>query len=164
MISEYCEKAIKDSSASYDPDFFTDLKLLTRFSEYFFNYMENGLREGAIKKTIVPAKYTKIHAPVFEKDFFIQFSFLVVLTSIVVGVSLNLAAVEIHDGLISLAHEVLKPSAMVKHFLEQQARLMQEILLFVTGLHVILYIFLAIHLYAKISCQHLGFLPRCALI
>lgn len=156
LISDYCEKAIKDGSAIYDPDFFTDLKLLTRFSEYFFNYMESGVREGAIKKTVVPTKYTKIHSPVFEKDFFIQFSFLIVLTSIVVGVSLNLAAVEIHDGLISLAHEILKPTTMVKHFLEQQAQLLQEILLFVTGLHVILYLALAIHLYAKISGPAFG--------
>ncbi|TNF04844.1 MAG: hypothetical protein EP326_00985 [Deltaproteobacteria bacterium] len=156
LISEYCEKAIKDGSASYDPDFFTDLKLLTRFSEYFFNYMENGVKEGVIKKTTVPTKYTKIHSPVFEKDFFIQFSFLIVLTSIVVGVSLNLAAVEIHDGLISLAHEILKPTTVVKHFLEQQTRLLQDVLLFVTTLHVFLYLFLAIHLYGKISAPAFG--------
>lgn len=156
LISDYCEKATKEGSASYDPDFFTDLKLLTRFSEYFFNYMENGVREGSIKKTVVPTKYTKIHSPVFEKDFFIQFSFLIVLTSIVVGVSLNLAAVEIHDGLISLAHEILKPTAMTEHFLEQQARLLQDVLLFVTTLHVILYLALAIHLYAKISGPAFG--------
>lgn len=156
LISEYCEKAMKDVSASYDPDFFTDLKLLTRFSEYFFNFMENGVKEGVIKKTTVPAKYTKIHSPVFEKDFFIQFSFLIVLTSIVVGVSLNLAAVEIHDGLISLAHEILKPTTVVKHFLEQQTRLLQDVLLFVTTLHVFLYLFLAIHLYGKISAPAFG--------
>ncbi len=156
LISDYCEKAIKDGTASYDPDFFTDLKLLTRFSEYFFNYMENGVKEGSIRKTTVPTKYTKIHSPVFEKDFFIQFSFLIVLTSIVVGVSLNLAAVEIHEGLISLAHEILKPTSVVKHFLEEQARLLQDVLLFVTSLHVILYLALAIHLYAKISAPAFG--------
>ncbi|MCO4792724.1 MAG: hypothetical protein KC493_03370 [Bacteriovoracaceae bacterium] len=156
LISEYCQRAIEGPNASYDPDFFTDLKILTRFSEYFFNYMENGVREGVVKPTVVPAKYTRIHTPVFEKDFFIQFSFLIVLTSIVVGVGLNLAAVEIHEGLISLAHEILQPSTIVKHYLEQQALLLQEVLVFVTTLHIILYIFLAIHLYGKISAPAFG--------
>ena len=69
---------------------------------------------------------------------------------------MNLAAVEIHDGLISLAHEILKPTTVVKHFLEQQTRLLQDVLLFVTTLHVFLYLFLAIHFYGKISAPAFG--------
>ena len=37
LIGDYCEKVLKgEPNVIYDPEFFTDLKLLAEFSEYFF--------------------------------------------------------------------------------------------------------------------------------
>ena len=156
LIQNYCEDFITGNKPSYDPEFFTDLKLLTRFSEYFFNYMENTQKNKKLEPAIIPSKYGQIHAPVFERDFFVQFSFLIILTSIVMAVVLNNTAVGIHDGIIDLANKTLLTTTSVQYFLENQTKLLDQMLIVVTTLHVILYLLLSFHLYAKISHPAFG--------
>jgi hypothetical protein len=156
LIKKYCENFVEGNTTSYDPDFFTDLKLLTSFSEYFFNYMENVCKSGKLEKAIIPDKYGRIHSPVFEKDFFIQFSFLIILTSIIMTVFLNNAAVNIHDGIINLAHQTLNTTNLIKYYLEKQTYIIDDILIWVNVVHIILYFCLAIHLYGKISAPAFG--------
>ncbi len=156
ILETYCQDFIDGKKPSYDPDFFTDLKLLTRFSEYFFNQMENAKKNGKLEPVLIPSKYNKIHSPVFERDFFVQFSFLIVGTSIIMAIFLNNTAVEIHDGMINLANQVLAPTDPVKYFLANQAKLISDVMVFVAGIHVILYFLLAIHLYGKISAPAFG--------
>lgn len=156
LIQNYCENFVEGKKPSYDPEFFTDLKVLTRFSEYFFNYMENASKNGKLEPAIIPGKYGRIHTPVFERDFFIQFSFLIVLTSIVMAVFLNNATVEVHDGIISLANQTLVITPSVRYFLENQTKILDQILITVSTIHVVLYLFLAVHLYGKISHPAFG--------
>ena len=156
LIRKYCEDFVENKETAYDPDFFTDLKLLTSFSEYFFNYMENAKKLGRIDSITIPDKYSRIHSPVFERDFFVQFSFLIVLTSIILSVFLNNAAVSIHDGIINLAVQTLHPTALIKYFLEKQTHIIDDVLLWVNLVHVLLYLLLALHLYGKVSVPAFG--------
>jgi hypothetical protein len=156
LIRRYCEDFVEGKETNYDPDFFTDLKLLTSFSEYFFNYMENAKKNKKLEATIIPEKYGRIHSPVFERDFFVQFSFLIILTSIILSVFLNNAAVSIHDGLINLADQTLSTTNLVKYFLEKQTHIIDDILIWVNIVHVFLYVLLALHLYGKVSAPAFG--------
>ncbi|MEI8347208.1 MAG: hypothetical protein WCG27_07060, partial [Pseudomonadota bacterium] len=38
LIGDYCEKFVKGENVIYNPGFITDLRLLSSFGEYFFNY------------------------------------------------------------------------------------------------------------------------------
>ena len=84
LIGDYCEKITNGEIAVYDPDFFTDLKLLTRFSEYFFNILENASKNKKLLNFDVPMKFTRIHGPVFESNYFKQFFMITIETSMIV--------------------------------------------------------------------------------
>lgn len=156
IIGDYCEEALTNEEANYDPDFFTDLKLLTRFSEFFFNHLETASKNGELKKVEIPKKYTKIHKPVFESSFFLQYTLLIFITSTIVSVVLYVISVELHDTIIQLATQVLKNGNLTTTFLERQAEILNDILWVVMTTHVVMYIFLAFHLYRKVSGPAFG--------
>ena len=109
-----------------------------------------------ITSYIIPEKYGRIHTPVFERDFFIQFSFLIILTSIIMAVFLNNAAVGIHDGIISLAEQTLDMTNSVRYYLEKQTLIIDDILLWANCIHIFLYLGLSFHLYGKIAAPAFG--------
>ena len=76
LIGEYCEsRALEKTEASYDPGFLTDLKLLTRFSEYFFSLMDHAIEN----KNYLTIRFQKsfsvfIHRSLKTHFFFSTFS------------------------------------------------------------------------------------------
>ena len=42
LIGEYCDQVSKGEKPEYNQDLFTDVRLLTSFCDYFFNYMEKN--------------------------------------------------------------------------------------------------------------------------
>ena len=72
VIGNHCENILENRESTYDPEFLTDLKLLSGFSEWFFNTLSVLKASGELHQVSVPAKFKKIHKPVFETSFFIH--------------------------------------------------------------------------------------------
>ena len=49
-IGKYCEDKMNDKKNYYEPDFFSDLKLLTSFSVYFFSKIDQATIKGKLMK------------------------------------------------------------------------------------------------------------------
>jgi hypothetical protein len=155
-IGEYSEKATNSEKCSYDPEFFTDLKLLTRFSEWFFNAVEIAETNGQLKPLTVPEKYKKIHRPVFESAFFIQYSLFIFIVTLVSAIIVHMFAVDINDHIVSLAQKVLASKPEVNYFLLRQSVLFNNLMKVVIVAQVLAYFGLAIHLYNKVSSPAFG--------
>lgn len=158
VIGDYCEKRTRGEVVSYDPDFFSDLKLLTNFSEYFFTKMEEVRSNGeGFKGVKVPLKFTRIHRPVFEKSFFIQFSLIIMVISIGTGIYLYAMMTGVYDDLMELSVKVMPQSYEVSYFLTEQAAVWDMLVIIVLSIHIVLYFMLAFHLYSRVSVPAFGF-------
>lgn len=156
IIGNYCEKKSNGENIEYDPEFFTDLKLLMGFSEIFFNIMSASQKNKKFLPVEVPAKFAKIHAPVFEQAFFIQFTFFLIVTSIGLASAIYVLTADVYEHMIQLSIESLKHNKVVLYFLKQQSDLIQEVVFFVMGAHFVAYFILASHLYNKVATPAFG--------
>src|SRR5690606_38833718 len=150
-IGSYCNDVVEGREASYDQEFFSELRLLTRFSDYFFGMIQSMTKNGGLVEVDVPEKYTRIHQPVFEKAFFIQFSLFVLMTSIAIGIAVVTITVDIHSQILSLADKTVKLTPAIKYFLERQESTLFEIMIGVMGAHLALHIAFCFHLYNKVA-------------
>jgi hypothetical protein len=155
-IGEYCENYIEKKDASYDPDFFSDLGLLARFSEFFFHLLENFHRNKQIQIIEIPAKYAKIRKPVFEKAFYLHFSLIILGIAIGTTTLLTWIASDLYEGMISLADEVIPKTVEMKYFLTAQADVWASALYLIMFIHFTLYIGLTVHLYSLVSAPAFG--------
>lgn len=159
-ISIYCERFLDDSNRelSYNPDFFSDLKLLTSFSEWFFNYIENIDRnKQELTPQKIPDKFTRVHGPIFEMNFFIHYFLFILITSICAAWGIKLIVVDLNEQIIALAYGVLESKAEVEYFLTHQMDLFESTLYVVLFFHILSYIGLAFHLYSRISVPAFAF-------
>ncbi len=150
-IGEYCEKRNNGESSSYNPDFFTDLKLLSQFSEFFFNSIETAEANKSLLKVVIPKKYTRIHQPVFETTFFMHYILYLIATILAVSITLYAFANELYGSLINLAEQILPIDPKINFFLSEQARLLDKIILIVLIVTFLMYCFLARHLYQIVA-------------
>lgn len=157
IIGEYCERKIYDEQASYDPDFYSDLKVLTNFSEFFFSKVDEAKKEGVWKPVEIPEKFKRIHQPVFEKDFFIQFTLIILMISIGAGTYLYTIMTNVYEKMITLGNQVMPNTYVVRYFLEEQSAIWDNALIIVLSIHVLLYFALAFHLYSRVSGPAFGF-------
>jgi len=156
VIGDYCEKFLEDRSTSYDPDFFSDLKLLTRFSEWFFNTIYIADQNGMLKPIEVPQKFTRIHKPVFEKGFFLQFSFLILATSIVSVIFFYEVIGGVHEQVVQMAFDILPNKYEIQYFLLYQTSVLGSIIVGTLIVQVFAYILLSVNLYKKVSTPAFG--------
>lgn len=155
-IGTYCDDMVEGRTASYDPEFFSELRLLTRFTEYFFNMTQIMTKKGKLEQVDVPAKYTRIHQPVFEKAFFIQFALFIIITSIATGIAVFAVTVDIHSQILSLAEKTIHVTPAIRYFLERQESTLFEIMIGVMGAHLILHMVFCFHLYQKVAAPAFG--------
>lgn len=156
-IGDYCEKVVNGEDASYDPDFFTDLKLLTTFSELFFLNIQNARNNNRKMEPVeIPKKYTRIHQPVSETSFFLQYFLYILIVTICTYMALYITAVNIHTEIINLANQTLRNSGSMNYFFTMQADVLQDVLVVVMLAHIILYVTLARHLYYKVCGPAFG--------
>ncbi len=156
IIGDYCEKKANNEEIEYDPEFFSDLKLLMGFTELFFNVMSSSLKVGKFLPVAVPNKFSKIHKPVFEQIFFIQFTFFLVITSIGLALAIYALTADVYDHMIKLSIETIKSNKSTLYFLKFQADLIQEVAYTVMAAHCMAYFILAFHLYNKVATPAFG--------
>lgn len=157
LIGRYCEDRTNDLESSYNPEFFEDLRLLSRFSDFFFLKIER-VRAGELSMPIeIPNMFTRIHKPVFEYNFFIQFLLFTLISTICATVIVHIVAVDIYDGIVNLSKETLKHDNAVTYFLRSQGHIWDAIVYSVVALHTALYVSFLNQLYQKVATPAFGF-------
>ena len=153
VIARFCEERLSDQSMQYSPDLFSDLKLLTSFTAFFFARVDEAKVRGKFQKVEIPEGFTKIHKPVFEKTFFINYFFVIIAFSLLASILILYLNFEIHNQILILAKQVLKSGTNkeISIFLNDQFDVMRTVTEFLLGFHVLIYCMFGIHLYGKVS-------------
>lgn len=151
LIGDYCESFTKEGKGEYDQELFTDLRLLTSFSEYFFNTMENAYKEKEFAPITIMKKYQRVHQPVFEKTFFIQLFFILLILSLAGTVGIYFLTVDLHLDLIKLSLQMLKADSASRFFLNEQKDIFNQVILIVLSIHVGMYAVLCFHFHSMLS-------------
>lgn len=151
IIGDYCERRNNGQDASYNPDFFTDLKLLSQFSEFFFSYMETAELNNALHEVAVPKKYTRIHQPVFEGTFFLHYLLYILASILAVSIALYAFANGLYESIILLADQTLPNNPKINSFLSDQKIIIDQIIWIVLIITSLMYFMLASHIYHGVA-------------
>ncbi len=158
IIGAYCERqTLKSCDKDYNPDFFSELKILSQFSEFFFNSIESAAESKGLAKVVIPKKYKKIHQPSFEGIFFFHFAFYVLGAVLMLSIGIMKFSDMLYENLIQLAGKTLPNSPAINFFLKEQNIIMDQITGVSLGVGIILYLVLAYHLYSRVSTPAFAF-------
>ncbi|MBT6325347.1 MAG: hypothetical protein HOJ35_05220, partial [Bdellovibrionales bacterium] len=156
MIGDYCEDSINGKEVIYDPDFFTDLKLLTQFSEFFFNIIESAKKNKKLEQVIIPTKFTRIHGPVFEGTFFLQYFLIILIVAIIGAVLVHQFIFSIYGGLIDISIDSIGQNNLLRQILIDQKSLLNTLYYGTIFIYALLYISMSINLYSKVAAPAFG--------
>ncbi len=153
VIARFCEERLTEQSMQYSADLFSDLKLLTSFTAFFFARVDEAKARGKFQKVEIPEGFTKIHKPVFEKTFFINYFFLIVVFSLVASIGILYLNFEIHDQILILAKQILKSGSNkeISLFLNDQFEVTKVVTEYLLLFHVLIYCMFGIHLYGMVA-------------
>ena len=156
IISKYCEERLSNKANYYTPDYFSDLKLLTTFSIFFFSHVDDAKSRGKLEKIEVPKDFTRIHKPIFEKNFFLNYFFIIVIFALLASVGIFVINNVIREQIFQLSQKFLSGSAVaggkgIRYFIEEQFSVADIAVYFFLGMHIIAYCIFGLHLYGKIS-------------
>lgn len=158
IIGEYCDAKVEGKNVSYNPDQFSDYKLLTRFSDFFFQYVDDRVTKGSLVSNSIPPQFLGIRKPLFERVFFFHFFLLFLIIALISVIILNISASAIREDIVDLAVQVLNTHGSgTSHFFQEQAYVFQTISVVATLLLFVSYMMLTWHLYGKVSGAVFGF-------
>lgn len=156
-IGRYCEEIVANPDRPYVVEQLAGYRLLTHFSEFFFEHLLDARRKGKLEERPIPPQYTGIHGPVVDWAYLMHFGiFIVIMTVVSVSVIMNVAT-DIHENTVQLAIKVLKvdPRVMANFFAEQSGIL--DEMWIITGILVcVLNLLLAFHLYDQVAGAAFG--------
>lgn len=156
MLAEYCEKVIENPNTVYKIDEFSTYKLLTRFSEFFFEYLRESRKKGEILTNSIPPQFSRIHKPVVDRVFMFHFGILLVI----IGISCSLFIIEnasgIFQNMVELASKTLPDSKQSSQFFTNQMFIMNDMVYLTVFLITVSYLSLGFHLYDKVSGAAFG--------
>jgi len=152
VLGKYSSDQVDNKKNEYFPDLFSDYKLLTRFSEFFFRYIDECVKNKALKPNTVPPVYAKIHSPPFERVFFFHFMLLTVIILIVTGFFVTYLTTELSSSLVDVGVKLIgTKSNLVGQFLLNQYAVFESVIYLSMGVMAIGYFILSFHLYSKVS-------------
>lgn len=158
VIGKYCELKAEGKSVSYIPEQFSDYKLLTRFSDFFFQYLDDSVAKGTLVSNSIPPQFLGIRKPVFERVFFFHFFLIILIIALISIMILNMSATTIREDIVDMAVQVLRTHGKgTSHFFQEQAYIFQTINVFATIVLFLCYSALSWHLYSKVSGAVFGF-------
>jgi hypothetical protein len=155
-IGEYCDEVVANPHAIYRVEEFNTYKLLTRFSEFFFEFIRESRKKGEIQTNSIPPQYSKIHQPVTDRVFMLHFGILLIIISICSSLFIIESTSEIFTNMIELAGKTLQNHKTVSRFLGQQEFILDDIVTLTIALTAIFYIILGFHLYNKVAGAAFG--------
>ena len=155
-IGEYCESVLETPNTIYKVEEYSTYKLLTRFSEFFFEYLRESRNKGVISTNSIPPQYAKIHHPVTDKIFMLHFGLLLVI----IGICTSLFMIEntsmIFHNMVDLANKTLTNSKVSNRFFNNQMFVIDDTVTLSILLIIIFYMALGVHLYEKVSGAAFG--------
>lgn len=156
-IGDYSVLVLEKPDAPYVVDQFAGHRLVTRFSELFFDYLRVSRTQGKLEERSIPPQYMGIHGPVFDGAFLFHFSFFIIISSIVSIIVIMKIAADIQQNTIQLAIKVLQADPKVlANFFNAQTNMLDELWI-LSGLVVcVLNLMLALHLYKAVSGAAFG--------
>ena len=156
MIGDYCEEIIENPEAIYMVDEFSTYKLLTRFSEFFFEFLRDSREKKQLPTNTVPPQFSKIHQPVTDRVFMLHFGLLLVIVAISSSVFIIENGSAVFHSMIELASKTLTSSKDANRFLNAQDFVMDDLISLTIFLITTLYLALGMHLYGKVSGAAFG--------
>lgn len=156
VIGEYCEQVLENPNVVYKTDEFSNYKLLTRFSEFFFEFLREARRKGEITSNSIPPQYSKIHKPVVDWVFLLHFGILLVIISICSSVFIIDNSSILFRDMTELAMKTLQDTPAVRKFLTRQLFVLDELVFMTISLTTFFYILLGLHLYGMVSGAAFG--------
>lgn len=155
IIGHYCEDRLSSTVRYYSPDLFSDLKLLTTFSTFFFSKIDEAQAKGKLEKIEVPLDFTRIHKPVFERNFFFNYFFIIAIFALLASVGILVVNNTIREQIFTFSQKFLLHSQSMnkgtRYFLEEQFSVANIAVYFFVGMHTLVYFFFGFHLYAKVA-------------
>ncbi|HXH75845.1 MAG TPA: hypothetical protein VNJ08_12810 [Bacteriovoracaceae bacterium] len=155
-LGEYCDVIIDNPHAIYKVDDFSTYKLLTRFSEFFFEFLRESRKRGEMQTNSIPPQYSKIHKPVLDKIFMLHFGLLLIIIAICSALFIIENASGIFSNMIELGDRTLPDYKAQNKFFAEQGFILDEIVYLTVFLVIVGYVMLGFHLYAKVSGAAFG--------
>lgn len=156
LMGEYCEEVLENPNAIYKVDEFSTYKLLTRFSEFFFEYLRESRKKGEIATNSIPPQFSRIHKPVADRIFMLHFGLLLVIIAISGSVFLIENGTSVFSSMIELSTKTLVKSKEASRFFSSQTFVLDDIVTLSITLITISYLALGFHLYEKVSGAAFG--------
>ncbi|MGZ3790329.1 MAG: hypothetical protein ACXVLQ_17485 [Bacteriovorax sp.] len=154
VIGLYCEERMENKEKYYSPDYMSDLKLLTSFSVFFFSRIDEAKLKGKLEKIEVPQEFTRIHKPVFEKNFFFNYLFIIAIFALLASLGIFVLNTIVREQIFLLSQKFLGHVASgsgVRYFIEEQFSVSDIAVYFFLIVHIIVYCLFGVHLYGKVS-------------
>ena len=151
VIGKYCEDKISNKNNFYSPDFFSDLKLLTTFSFFFFSKIDEAGIKGKLGEINIPNNFTRIHKPNFESSFFFNYLFIIAIFALMSSVGIVALNLEFRDQVADLARRFLAGNEQATYFLDEQFMIADIAVYFFVTLHLFLYLLLGVYMYSKVA-------------
>lgn len=151
VIGQYCEDKMSDKKNFYSPDFFSDLKLLTSFSVFFFSKIDEAGIKGKLENVEIPTQFTRIHKPNFERNFFFNYLFIIAIFALMSSLGIIALNLEFRDQVSDLARRFLADNRQATYFLDEQFIIADIAVYFFVTLHLMLYFLLGVHMYSKVA-------------
>ena len=134
----------------------SDLKLLTSFSIFFFSKIDEAKIKGKLERIDVPQDFTRIHKPVFEKNFFFNYIFVIVIFALLASLSILIMNNVIREQIFLLSQKLLSTKSSgsgkaIRYFIEEQFTVADIAVYFLMGVHILMYCLFGVHLYGKVS-------------
>jgi hypothetical protein len=155
-IGDYCEQAIENPNTIYKVDEYSTYNLLTRFSEFFFEFLRESRKKGELGTNSIPPQYAKIHQPVPDRIFMLHFGLLLVIIALGTSVFMIQNTSLIFHNMVELAQKTLSNPKISNRFFNHQMFIIDDTVALSIALIAIFYIALGFHLYEKVSGAAFG--------
>lgn len=157
ILGTFCENEVQGKEYHYDPGFLVELKLMTRFSEFFFLMIKNMMKNKTNLVVEIPIRYTRIHKPVFETNFFIQVILINMTLFLVSGIVFYKIGADVYDQIVSLSSQVLRLNTSKVYLMQQQFKIFERLIFCVITFNFLSYISLSFNLYRAVSAPAFAF-------
>lgn len=155
-IGAYCERALETPNTPYNVDEFSNFRLLTGFSAFFFEFLREARRKGELKEQSIPPQYSRIHSPKMDLTYILHFGLLLFIISICSAVFIIETSDEIFQSMVKLAEKTLKQPKIVTTYFSNQSFILNELVALTVSFIALAYTLLGLHLYGRVSGAAFG--------
>jgi len=155
-IGEYCERALENPNTPYNVDEFSNFRLLTGFSAFFFEFLRDSRKKGELPEQSIPPQYSKIHAPRMDLIYILHFGLLLLIISICSAVFIIETSDGIFQSMIKLAEKTLNQPEIVNTYFSYQSFILEELVVLTVFFIGLAYTLLGLHLYDRVSGAAFG--------